>query len=120
MVEGAYRVYFEEGSAGSPAVMIQMNEAVEMGMDDGAFVEGNIRNVAWIESPQGKSVGAINNGNTTVRSDGSNGSSTTPIVVGASVGAFALIGLLAFYRRRNTKNNDEDTFTTPPGGTTTA
>lgn len=119
VVEGAYRVYFEEDSANTDAVMIQMNQAVKKGMDEDLFVGGDIENVEWTESPQPNNAGAVNNGESpTVRSVGDDGVNSTPIIVGASVGGLAAIGLITFYRRRS-KGNDEDTFTAPPDGSAT-
>jgi hypothetical protein len=98
-----------------------MNQAVKKGMDSGFYVEGDIRNVEWTNSPVPNSAGAVNNGETdTVRSANKAGETSTPIIVGASVGGLAAIGLIAFYRRRSLKGNDEDTFTTPPGFSTTS
>jgi hypothetical protein len=112
-------VYFDEGSVNTDAVMIKMNQAVKKGMDEDAFVGSDIENVEWTESPQPNSAGAVTNGESpTVRSVSDNGVNSTPIIVGASVGGLAAIGLITFYRRRS-KANDEDTFTAPPDGSAT-
>lgn len=117
MVEGGYGVFFDQGSVGVNALMMDINSAVQQGMDDGSFVGGDIESVDWTTSLQVNNAGAANTGESaTVRSVNNDNGSSTPIIIGASVGGIVAVGLIAFYRRRNMKHSDEDTFTTPAGG----
>lgn len=113
VVDGAYRVYFAEGAVDTISTMESMEADVEAGMDDGQFTGGNIVQVTWLDDSDGSEANGGESGGVSA-ADNSNGSST-PAIVGASVGGILAIGLIAFYRRRNMKA-DDDTLTTPPGG----
>jgi len=116
VVEGAYTIYFAEGSVDNSAVMMRMNDAVRESMDSGEFAGGDINSVVWVESPQPNSAGAVKDSSETIRSTPDDGVESMPIIVGASVGGLAAIALIAFYRRRSLKAQEEDTFMTPADG----
>lgn len=117
VLEGAYRVYFEDGAVGTSDTMANMDSQVENGMDNDSFIGGDILKVTWLDSledpapdqPSGADSVPVEPLDDEVRS------ASTPAIVGASVGGIMGLGLLAFYRRRTLKTSDDDTFTTPAG-----
>ncbi len=118
VVEGAYRVYFEDGAVGSSNTMAYMEGQVAEGMESDSFVGGDILKVTWMDSVEGPTTEDLPSGADSVPVRPANNevrSGSTPAIVGASVGGILGIGLLAFYRRRSVKATDDDTFTTPAG-----
>ena len=119
VIEGAYRVYFEEGAVDTSSTMSSMESDVEAAMGDDVFVGGTIEKVTWIgdELPSSPTGDEANEPDTVEPANNDDVASSTPAIIGASVGGILAIGLLAFYRRRNVKT-DDDTLTSPPGGST--
>lgn len=118
VLEGAYRVYFEQGAVGISSAMESMEDQVEEGMDDDAFVGGNILKVVWKESlddPNTDDNPSEAESPTVPSSSTVSRNSNAPAIIGASVGGILALGMVAFYRRRNVKATDDDTFTTPSG-----
>lgn len=117
-MEGAYRVYFEQGADGISSAMESMEDQVEEGMDNDKFVGGNIVKVVWKESLDEPNTDDTPNGaeSPTVPSSGTvSRSNNAPAIIGASVGGILVLGMVALYKRRNIKATDDDTFTTPSG-----
>ena len=117
VVEGAYRVYFEQGAVGINDAMQSMNAQLEEGMGEGVFEGDNIVQVTWKENLDDPNTDDTPSGaeSPTVPSGSTVSNSNAPAIIGASVGGILALGMVALYRRRNLKATDDDTFTTPSG-----
>ena len=108
-VDGQSFVFFESSadSTDVEATLSLMTDTVEAAMNDGTFVGDGIVSVEWITSFSADQINSGENG--IVEARDSEGNSSTSVIIGASVGAVLVLGLLAFYRRRSMKGDEEAT-----------
>jgi hypothetical protein len=114
VVSGAFQVYYTDDGSSTEELEAAFKNKIEEGINAGevTFSHPDLREVVAVPKPSsdsGPGDSAITPNDITANPDGDGNS--TPVIIGATVGALLVIGAAALYRRRQQGNNDETAFT---------
>jgi hypothetical protein len=117
VVSGAFQVYYTDDGSSTDLMEAEFKKKIEEGINAGqvTFSHPDLREVVAVPEPSG----TAGPGDSVVTpdeitSDPDDNGNSTPVIIGATVGALLVIGAAALYRRRKQENNDETAFTPDP------
>lgn len=110
VVSGAFQVYYTDDGSSTESLEAEFKQLIEEGINAGdvAFSHPDLREVVSVSEPSGTPGPGdeANTPNDITSNPGSDGNST-PVIIGATVGAILVIGAAALYRRRQLGNGDD-------------
>lgn len=117
VVSGAFQVYYTDDGSSTEELEAAFKNKIEEGINAGqvTFSHPDLREVVAVPEPSG-TAGPGDEANTPndITSNPDPNGNSTPVIIGATVGAVLVIGAAALYRRRQHGNNDESAFTQNP------
>jgi len=123
VISGAFEVFYDDDGSGSDALKQQFEEAIANGINN----NGKNNGVA-ISNPNIVEVAAVSDPTTNVRdedeanaptdisSSPDEGGNSTPLIIGATVGAVLIVGAAALYRSRQAGANSSSDAAAPESG----
>jgi hypothetical protein len=117
-ISAAFNVYYNEETDDIEQLAETFLNSVTTGINGGSveFKNPNVVKVAAVDNPSGTPTQNIGDSANTdgINSGATDATSTTPIIIGATVGAVLILGGVALYRKRQSGAEGETTFTPEP------
>ena len=110
VVAASFQVYTDDSD--NSALQAEFEETIEESINEGdvEYTNPAIVSVTVVDEPGSNSGNSANKGQI---NQGGGSANTTPVIIGATVGAVLILGAVALYRRRRTGSTDETAFSQP-------
>eukprot|EP00980_Cylindrotheca_fusiformis_P008181 scaffold1734_cov196-Cylindrotheca_fusiformis.AAC.3 len=110
VVSGEFQVYYIDDGSSTDTLESEFKKKIEDGINDGEVTISNsdIREVVSVSEPNGtRGPGDGAKGPDDISTKGDNDGNSTPIIIGATIGALLVLGAAALYRRRKLGDGEE-------------